>query len=297
MPDPHRQDPAVPDARAAGRLCALATETQRRVEDWSQQFPGLLGQPYIAPVTSAFAFAYPWCTSGDLLPPLAFELWIFAVDKVIDDDLASASEVEKFVHQLTTTATTGAPTGGSVHEHALVNLLDHLAGADLWPALRQRWLALFETTFTGMLTERLDIERIQASATLTFDDYVANSDSCAFRLIRLATWILSEDQQVLDHLETLMTAAWFGQVSSRLTNDLATCHREHPEHDLNATQITSPAAIRATVRDADQRSQDLLGPLLDAAVRPAIGLDRILAFGNGFYETTDFRPASDSEAR
>ena len=285
-------DQHYPDARQAGQICGVAMQTQRVVEHWACGYEDLIESTYIAPVTTAFAFAWPWLTSDQLLVPLQFELWVFAADKAIDTDARTQSEVEDIVNRLNSVVDGAQPAKDDVLSLALFGLVKAISSSRLWNKLAEEWITLFHRTFTGMVEEWVDAATLAATGQPpTFDKYLANSDSCGFRIIRLTEWICSQEQSVVDHFDRLMDAAWNGEMSSRLTNDLRTHEREKDQIDLNAVKIGVPEEqIRGKIQQATRRSEELLGPLLSQGVHPAMALTRILEFGNGFYEKTDFRP-------
>jgi hypothetical protein len=281
-----------PDARAAGRICASAEQTQRLIAPWLRRH-AWIERGYVTPVVAAYAFSRPWQPPAQLAVSVQFELWVFGADKRIDTDATTRAEVADLVSRWSAVAAGEPPDPDEPHGVALAELLARITDSPLWPGLRTRWEQLFRRTFDGMLTEWTDAEELMSGGPApTLERYLANSDSCGFRLIRLTDWLVEGDRAALTHIGELMAAAWHGQLSSRLTNDLRTHERERDTIDLNVIKLgCSTDRVVGIIDRAAVDMAEILSPLLEAAARPAIALDRILSFGNGFYETTDFRPA------
>jgi hypothetical protein len=283
---------ALPDARITGKICALAAEVQREAESWAARYGKLIEFEYIAPITLAFAFSSPWSTAEQLRLHTRIELWVFVLDKAIDCDARSRDEVEDIVRRCRGVIDGAPPDPSDLLATALADIIADLRSATLWQPLEALWKWLTCRTLDGMLLEWITAESVLNGATPpTLDEYLSNSDSCAFRLIRLTEWISTGDVALLPHVETLMSAAWHAEISSRLTNDLRTHEREKGQTDLNALMLgVSEREITTRIRQATERCADMLRPLASNSVYPAISLERVLSFGNGFYETTDFRP-------
>lgn len=285
---------ALPDAASAGRICALAAQVEREAEAWLTRYDDLVEPELLGPLALAFAFASPWCTPAQLALHNHFELWVFALDKAIDSDAKSKDEVDGIVRRC------AAVTEGLPHDPAdqlataLADILGALRARPLWDSLGPLWISLAQRTFDGMAIEWTVAAAVLAGEkTPTFEEYLANSDSCAFRLIRLTEWISVGDQHIPDHIDHLMTAAWHAEISSRLTNDLRTHERERDNIDLNALMLgIDEEEVRDRIAREELCCREAFGSLSPDVARPALSLQRILAFGNAFYETSDFRPGA-----
>jgi hypothetical protein len=271
-------------------MCGRAYAIQQALEPWLSQESTWIERQYVTPVIHAYAFAGPWLSSSQLLLSLQFELFVFGVDKLIDTDATSRREVEEYVESWTIVARGGIPREADRPGVALEKIREQLSESTLWPALGGCWEQLFSATFRGMLEEWDSAAALHDGHAPTFDEYLANSDSCGFRIIRMTDWIASEEAAVRAHLEILMEASWHAEIASRLTNDLRSHAREKDHIDLNAIKLgAAPEQIVARADEARQKMTELLDPLLRRSVPPAVFLDRILRFGNAFYEIADFR--------
>ncbi|WP_163567234.1 terpene synthase family protein [Fodinicola feengrottensis] len=284
--------PELPDARVAGQISGRAFQAHRRLGPWLAQHASWINDGYVAPVTSAYAYAAPWLTSDEMDLALRFELWVFGTDELVDSRAQTRSEVDTLVSRWVTVAHGAEPEPTDLPSVALADILARLRTSPLWTVFGERWRDLFENTYQGMVQEWAGAERLATTGHgPKMAEYVANSDSCGFRLIRVTDWLAGGDHAAVDHANRLLTAAWHAEIASRLTNDLASHQREADQTDLNAVKLGATAAqIGKYIEDATARCDDLLGPLVTAQVRPALWLQRILRFGNGFYQHADFRP-------
>jgi hypothetical protein len=284
----------LPDAADAGRICARAFLVQQSIKAWLL-LNDWIEESYVGPVTAAYAFAYPWLSVSKLALCVQFELWIFGADKLIDTDASSRAEVLDRVTRWIRIGQGEVAAGDDRASLALIDLRHRFAESSLWAALGKRWERLFRQTFEGMIEEWDGATALVSGCRPpTIAQYLANSDSCGFRLIRFTDWIVSADPSAADHINRLTTAAWHAQISSRLTNDLHTHERERDQIDLNAIKLGWELTDIVGLITRETRTLDeLLAPLIDRSIRPAAALQRILAFGNAFYECSDFRPQPD----
>jgi hypothetical protein len=281
----------LPDAGDAGRTCARAFLVQQAIKPWLLD-NDWIERGYVGPVTAAYAFAYPWLSVSQLALCVQFELWIFGADKLIDTDATSRADVVDLVARWIRVGQGEVPAVDDPPGLALTDLRRRFAESCLWPTLGERWERLFRRTFEGMIEEWDGaVALMSGRPTPTIAEYLANSDSCGFRLIRLTDWIVSADPSVGHHIRLLTAAAWHAEVSSRLTNDLHTHERERDQIDLNVIKLGYDVDDVVSLIDQETRTVDkVIAPLIDHSIGPAIALQRILRFGNGFYELSDFRP-------
>ena len=279
------------DPALAGRITAVGVELQRETRAWYAKHGDLLDPEMASLIALAYAFASPWRRAGELRLCVLMNIWVSEVDDVIDRQAHSEGEIDDVVTRcLACAAGAVAPTDRLTT--TLAGICDELRARPLWPRLGALWHECLLRMLDTMRFEwRSAADLAGGLPAPTFDTYIANSDGCGFLFLRLTDWLSTEGADLLPQLEQLMAAAAEGQVAARLRNDLGTWRREQDLVDLNALKLgVSEEEVAAVIAERTARCHELLRPLLAADVAPARYLKRILAFGNAFYETTDFRP-------
>jgi hypothetical protein len=293
------------DALEAGRICALAAECQRDLQEWAASYPELFpARPFDARLFStvalANAFGVPWESADRLKIATRASLWVFAADWIVDHTAKTRGEVEAVMWDCMAVAVspppdTPAPDAAASLARSLADLRTELATIPAFELHHPVWRDQLQRYLTAMAREwawkaaRAAGDAGDGLRALTFEEYLGNADNFGSSLVNVSHWIFTGDQCTLDHLGELWRVSEEVQRVLRLLNDLASYERDVSWGDLNALMLD---VDRATVNDRITtivgHCRKLIRPLRDTCPREAVYLERQIGYSTGFYGLTDY---------
>ncbi|KAA9374443.1 terpene synthase [Microbispora cellulosiformans] len=287
-----------------GRTCALAVRCQRDLQDCAGRYGDLFparpfDSAFFAALSMVTAFGSPWASPEELRACGRASLWIFAVDRLVDQVAGSTAEAEALVARCLAAAgddTARDPAGDGTRAAAagdappvarfLTDLRDELTAAPAFTALRPVWLDRLERTLRAMIREWRWKE---AGAPVPLDVYLDGADGCGSSFVNVSHWIRTGDPWTLGHLDDLLVVSDEAQRYLRLLNDLATRDRERGQGDANALAFGAGAAeVITRMNEIRDRCRVLLGPVRAGGPRAAAYLERQIGFNTGFYGLVDY---------
>src|SRR5262249_25669940 len=140
-----------------GATCATAGLAQRDLLRCAAAYPTLFpARPFdpafFATITAANAFCAPWLPADRLRITNWMTLWVFGVDRLIDNVATEPDEVDDIVRRCLTTAKDG-PTVGDALTGLLAEIRDELAGTPAFPALGAMWYDELRRMLAAMARE------------------------------------------------------------------------------------------------------------------------------------------------
>ncbi|XVQ85136.1 terpene synthase family protein [Microbispora siamensis] len=274
-----------------GRTCALATRCQRDLEAcaaaYGELFPARpFDSAFFAALSMVTAFGSPWASPDELRAVGRASLWIFAVDRLVDQVAGSRAEAEALVAECLAAAETGPGGDAPAVVRFLTDLRDDLAAAPAFAALRPVWLDRLGRTLRAMVREwRWKEEGLPVS----LDEYLDGADGCGSSFVNVSHWIRTGDPWTIGHIDELLPVGDEVQRYLRLLNDLATRERERGQGDANALAFGAGAAeVTARMNEIRGRCLTLLGPVRARSPRAAAYLERQIGFNTGFYGLVDY---------
>jgi hypothetical protein len=274
-----------------GRTCALATRCQRDLQAcaaaYGELFPARPFDPaFFAALSMVTAFGSPWASPDELRAVGRASLWIFAVDRLVDQVAGSRAEAEALVAECLAAAETGPGGDAPAVVRFLTDLRDDLAAAPAFAALRPVWLDRLGRTLRAMVREWRWKEE---GAPVSLDEYLDGADGCGSSFVNVSHWIRTGDPWTVGHIDELLRVGDEVQRYLRLLNDLATRERERGQGDANALAFGAGAAeVTARMNEIRGRCLTLLGPVRARSPRAAAYLERQIGFNTGFYGLVDY---------
>ncbi|TDB91779.1 terpene synthase [Actinomadura sp. KC216] len=278
-----------------GRICALAMECQRDLQECVDAYPDLFpSKPFdgrlFSAVALANAFGSPWATAADLRIAIKTSMWNFAADWQIDYLAGTRDEVQRLITGCLAVADGTKPAGGSAITTFLAEIVEDLRGGPasgilpVWRDQLGRWLAAMAREWEW----KADLAAGRA-APPTFEDYLANADNFGTTWVNLAHWIHTGDAATVARVDELWAASQEVQRILRLLNDLATYRRDVEWGDLNALMLgVERGDVRGRIEEMVEHSRKLIDPLKDDCPEAAAYLERQIGFSVGFYGVTDY---------
>ncbi|PZF93176.1 terpene synthase family protein [Micromonospora deserti] len=279
-------------AAEQGRICALAAEGQRDLQEVAAAYPDLFPPRPFDPalfgnVAMAIAFGAPWCDLAQLRITNRAVLWGFAVDWQVDHEAKSRDEIDRLTANCLAVADGGAPAADDPLGRFLAELRDELAAAPAFAAHRPVWREALRKVLHAMAREW--DWRQDSGSPPTLDEYLDNADNLACTVVNVVHWIHSGDPATLANLDALIVASDAVQRVLRLVNDLGTYERDLRWGDLNALLLVPDRAeVERRVADLVAHARELLVPLGTSCRVQADYLARQIGFSSGFYRSTDF---------
>ncbi|GAA4076345.1 terpene synthase family protein [Actinomadura miaoliensis] len=285
---------ALQDAVEAGKICALAADCQRDLQEWAASYPELFpARPFdgrlFGTVALANAFGAPWESADRLKIATRASLWVFAADWIVDYTAKTRAEVEAVTRDCMAVADPRAAAPAIPLARALADLRDELAATPAFGFHRPLWRDQLQRYLTAMSREWGWKAAGREDGAPTFEEYLDNADNFGSSLVNVSHWIYTGDSRTLDHLGELWKVSEQVQRILRLLNDLASYERDVSWGDLNALMLD---VDRATVTDRITalvaECRVLLGPLRESCPRDALYLERQIGYSTGFYGLTDY---------
>ena len=273
------------DARADGRVCAVAGQSQRQMSAWAAEYPGLFEADAFDPalhstLALAMAFSGPWLDAAGLRMANRTTLWSFGLDWIMDYAATSRTEVDGVLARLGPVADGGAAVPGDDLARFLADIRAELAAMPAFAELGGVWREELDLMLEGMALEwRWKDEGHRPD----FTEYLANADNLGFSFVFVTHWIA---QGGGGDVSRVREAGWAVQRVIRLLNDLGTVERDRKWGDLNALLLdVDRAEVEARIVELVAEAEELLASLPH---EHAEYMRRQMAFCSGFYGVTDF---------
>lgn len=284
-------------AAEQGRVCALATECLRDLQDCAAAYPelfpaGPFGPTVFSGVALASAFSSPEATMERIRIGARTIIWAFALDWLLDRVATSRDEIDALIRGCLAVAGGAPPAGDAPLQRFLADIRDELATRDGWPELSPVWRGHLERHLLAGAREwdwKAAHRSGDRTALPTLDEYLANADNLGSTFVNVTHWIGGGHAGTADRLERPAAVSDEVQRALRLLNDLATYERDVAWGDLNSLLLGVPRA--EVVRRAERLVDDcerLIDELHAAFPEQADYLRRQLGYSIGFYGTTDY---------
>jgi Terpene synthase family 2, C-terminal metal binding len=283
--------PHLPAAMESGRICAVAGQSQRHMEEWSGAYPGLFSaKPFDAAlhstVSMAMAFSGPWLTAEQLKMANKACLWAFGLDWLVDYVHTSSAEVRDLARRCLAVADGAEPDDGDDLARMLRDIRDELAPAPAFRELGAVWRDELQRMLEAMVREW---DWKTSRVTPTLEEYLANADNHGFSFVFTCHWIHSGGPGAAAGLDRTREASGAVQRVMRLLNDLSSYDRDVSWGDVNAL------LLGATHRELTQRvavlageARELIGAVRDTDRGLADYLERQMDFCAGFYQVGEY---------
>ncbi|MEU6041117.1 terpene synthase family protein [Actinomadura sp. NPDC047616] len=279
-----------------GRICALAADCQRDLQDCVADHPSLFsGNPFdprlVSGVALANAFGSPGATAAELRIACRASLWVFAADWLVDYVARTPEQVDAVADACLAVADGAPPTPDAPLARMLAEIRDEIAARPGFAAHREAWRAQLERYLAAMAREWAWVAaRTSGDASApTFDEYLDNADNFGSNLVNLSHWIFTSDAPALARLDELWAVGQEVQRVLRLLNDLATFRRDVEWGDLNALALgVSRDEVTARIGALVDRCRRMIEPLRASCPREASYLERQIGYSTGFYGRTDY---------
>jgi hypothetical protein len=280
-----------------GRICAVAMECLRDLQDCASAHPALfsarpLGPTVFSGVALAHAFGSPEATAKELRMATRFTLWAFAADWLLDYAATSGEEIDVIVAGCTRVGRGGAPDPGVPLERLLAELRDELAARPHWSELRRVWAEHLDRYLSANAREwawKTAYAAGDRTALPTFEQYLANADNIGASLVNVAHWIYAGAVTTAEEMDRLAEVSAQAQQALRLLNDLATHERDLEWGDLNSLMLgLEPAEVGRRAEELIDRCDEMCEELSVRFPEPAAYLRRQIGHSVGFYGTTDY---------
>ncbi len=284
-------------AAEQGRVCALATDCLRDLQDCASEYPGLFpakpfGPTVFSGVALAIAFGAPGATTAQIRFTTRMVLWEFATDWLVDRAATSRAEIEAIVAGCGAVGEGESPTPDVPLEVFLASLRDTLAGRPGWAELSPVWRDQLRRYLHANARE-WDWKTAHAvgdrSALPTFEEYLANADNIGATLVNVSHWIHNSDVATAAELRELAAVSAEVQRTLRLLNDLATYERDVAWGDLNSLMLgLSRDDVTKRIGELVESCENMIEPLAARFPGEAVYLRRQIGYSVGFYGMTDY---------
>jgi hypothetical protein len=284
-------------AAAQGRVCALAMECLRDLQECAAEQPALFppkpfGPTVFSGVALANAFGSPDATAERIQVAARTALWAFAVDWLVDYVATSREEVDALVSGCEAVGAGEAPDPAAPIQVFLAGLRDALADRPGWPEQGPVWREHLQRYLRanarewGWKTARATGDTTRPP---TLEEYLANADNFGSSLVNVSHWIHNGAVRTAAELRRLAEASAEAQRALRLLNDLATYDRDVAWGDLNSLLLgpTREEVDRRLAASVD-RCEDLVAALSADFPAEADYLRRQIGHSSGFYGMTDY---------
>jgi hypothetical protein len=283
-------------AAEQGRVCALAIECLRDLQECAAEHPGLcsakpLGPTVLSGVALAHAFGSPDATADRIRIAARTSLWAFATDWLIDYVATSREEIDALVRGCAAVGDGAPPDPDAPVQALLASLRDELARRPGWAEQAPVWRDRLRRYLRANAREwDWNAARAAGDAALpTIEDYLANADNFGSSLVNVGYWIDNGAAATAGELELLAEASDEVQRTLRLLNDLATYERDLAWGDLNSLMLgLSREDVDRRIGELIEGCEKLIGPLAARLPHEADYLRRQLGHSVGYYGMTDY---------
>ncbi|WP_248959563.1 terpene synthase family protein [Sphaerisporangium perillae] len=280
-----------PDATRAGTISAVAGQSQRHMQEWLAEYPGLFSaEPFDAALSStlslAMAFSGPWFGAAQLRMANKACLWAFGLDWLVDYVATSAREVDDIARRCLAVADGADPVPGDDLTRFLSDMREELTAAPAFATLGPVWRAELARMLEGMRRER---EWRDSDVTPSFEEYLENADNLGFSFAFTSHLIHTGGLASTWDLPRVWEASRAVQRVVRLLNDLGTYERDVKWGDLNALMLgVTREEVDRHIAGLARHSRELIAPLRAAHPHVAGYLERQMDFCAGFYRLADY---------
>jgi len=290
-------DHVLDTAAEQGRVCALAMDCLRDLQECASEYPGLFSAKPFGPtvfsgVALANAFGSPDATAARIRIAARTSLWAFAADWLVDYVATSREEIDDLVRGCAAVGDGASPAPDVPIQALLADLRDELAARPGWAGQYPIWRDHLQRYLLANAREwgwKTAHAAGDTAALPTLDDYLANADNFGSALVNVSHWIHNDAAETAGALERLAEAGAEVQRTLRLLNDLATYERDLAWSDLNSLMLG------VTRDDVDRRigelvdgCERLIEPLAAGFPEEARYLRRQIGHSVGYYGMTDY---------
>ena len=284
----------APDAREAGRICAVAGQGQRdlagRVAAYPHLFPpGRFDTALFGVVSLAITFSAPWLDSDRLRLTNRAALWAFAVDRLVDAVATSRREVTALATRCRSVAAGAAPDPGDGAGAFLAEIRDELSAGGGYESWGPAWRRELSRMLSGMAREWRWVHG--GGPRPTVEEYLDNADNLGLSFVFVSFLASTANPATARDAGALVRAGRAAQRVVRLANDLGTYSADLASGDLNVLRLGPDRSqvhrrLDALLADCAARLERLRAAHPD----PVAYLDRHVRFNLGFYPVADYWP-------
>ena len=284
-------------AAEQGRVCALATDSLRDLQNCASEYPGLFSAKPFGPtvfsgVALANAFGSPGATADGIRVAARTALWCFAADWLVDYTAESREEIDAIVRGCEAVGDGAEPEEGVPLQAMLASLRDELAGREGWAALRPAWREHLRMYLLANAREwdwKAARSAGDEAAVPAFEEYLANADNFGSSLVNVSHWIHNGSVTEPGALERLAEASAEVQRVLRLLNDLATYERDLAWGDLNGLMLGMDRGdVERRISELVESAEKLIAALAAEMPEEAAYLRRQIGYSAGYYGMTDY---------
>jgi hypothetical protein len=285
-------------AAEQGRVCALATDCLRDLQECAAKYPALFSAKPFGPtvfsgVALANAFGSPRATAAQIRIAARTALWAFAVDWLMDYVATSRDEIDAIVSGCEAVGDGAPPDPDVPVQGFLAELRDELARRPGWAAQYPVWREHLRRYLLANAREwdwkAARTAGDDTAALPSLEDYLANADNFGSSLVNVSHWIDNQAVGTAGDLERLAEASAEVQRALRLLNDLATYERDVAWGDLNSLMLgLTPGDVRQRIAASVARCEELIEPLTADFPAEADYLIRQIGYSSGYYGSTDY---------
>jgi hypothetical protein len=280
----------APNARDAGRICAVAGQGQRDLQRCAAAYPELFPAGPFDPalfstVCLANAFSAPRLDAARLRLANRAALWAFAVDRRVDVVAASERDVTALVRRCREVARGGA--SGDQLGALLAAIRDDLTDAP-GRALMPTWRRELSRMLACM---RREWRWGHGGPRPTLGEYLDNADNLGLSFVFVSHLVFTgvADTGGNRGIGRLVGVGKAAQRVIRLVNDLATYERDLATGDLNVLRLgLTRRAVRGRLRELLAQCREHCDALRAAHPDPVTYVERQVEFNLGFHPVTDY---------
>jgi hypothetical protein len=284
-------------AAEQGRVCALATDCLRDLQDCASEYPGLFSAKPFGPtvfsgVALANAFGSPGATADGIRIAARMALWAFALDWLVDYTATSRTEIEAIVAGCEAVGDGAPPDPDVPLQGLLASLRDDLAGRPGWAGLSPVWREHLRMYLHANALEwdwKTAHTAGDRTALPTFEEYLANADNFGSSLVNVSHWIWGGAVATEAELGELAAVSAEVQRTLRLLNDLATYERDVAWGDLNSLMLgLGRDDVTKRIGELVESCEKMTEPLATRFPGEAVYLRRQIGYSVGYYGMTDY---------
>jgi hypothetical protein len=268
------------------------------MKEWTRRYP-FIRTTRIPMASLLVATALPKISIPDALIAAQMTLWLFGVDDIADERIATLAEMRHRAEQWHSIASHGP--GEDIDDNddltmVLLDMMENLSKSHLFKPLREYWAFHVRLLVETMIKEYEDWLAYNAHRVLpSLDEYLHNG----LYTIGLPCWsatalILHRDSSVIEHFEPINEAIEQASIAARIYNDVRTFDRETQEgSSLNSILITYHTMLNrdpnTTEENALTEAKQYVLQLADAYAQRFYDLAGQLETDSGQFEETTSR--------
>lgn len=290
-------------------ILALSQKVSHGLSRFATRYPAMR-HTRIPPLALSVAAAAPFSPEKALLSTAKISLWVFALDDLIDEELAPAAEILSRTRQYNRLILQGKVRASDDQLlGALAELLQDHASYPLFQSLDDSWREALVGTIDGMLVEQRWLQqfrRIGAAAFPSYQEYLANGRFSIGGPPHIwSTLVTIGDASTPWHLGHLRQMEELASTCIRLANDLQSHSRESADGKFNSFDIlrqqfydaglsqteaksAAEARVRADIATGLERLSSLFGAACTASGLPELAITNIARLVCQFYGQHDF---------